>query len=216
MLDVDAQKDQFIAEGNACVKNHRRILMNIRRLNAWARKNKIKVISTMLVYPNDFKDNHDFCKTGTSGSQRLTYCNRSRFIRYESDGYSDLNKEIFNDYDQVIFEKRTPNPFDEPRAERMLSELAVDEIIVYGAAIEDAIFETVQGLLLRGKKVTLVSDAIGYRNKEAAESAIRRMEAKGAKIVETKDIAGTTHLIKVGLCHCDRCQGKLKTAGSTN
>jgi len=215
MLDIDTQKDQFIADGNACVRNHRRVLMNIRRLNAWARKNHIKTISTEIIYPNSIKDNHNFCKTGTQGAKKLPYCLRSRYIRYESDGYSDLNKEIFRDYDQVIFEKRTINPFDEPRAERMLSELTVDEIIVYGATVEEAVFESVLGLIQRGKRVTLVSDAIGYRDKGAAESAIKRMEAKGAKIVETKDIAGISHLVKIGVCHCDRCQGKVKAESSS-
>jgi isochorismate hydrolase len=45
LLDIDTQKDFFIADGNCCIRNHRRVLMNIRRTIAWARKKKIRVIT---------------------------------------------------------------------------------------------------------------------------------------------------------------------------
>lgn len=212
LLDIDTQKDFFIADGKCCIRNHRRVLMNIRRTIAWARKKKIRVISTATNYPQDMHDRHSFCKEGTTGSQRIGYTVRDSFIKYDADGYSDLNRSIFKEYHQVILEKKTADPFDEPRIERMLSELAVDEIIIMGAITEGAILKAVLGLLQRGKRVTVFTDAIGSIDKNAAEMALRKMEAKGARLVEAKTIVGVSKLNKVGVCKCDRCQGKMHKA----
>ncbi len=69
---------------------------------------------------------------------------------------------------------------------------------------------TALGLLQRGKKVSVVVDAVGSHNKREAKLALRKMEAKGAKLIETRRIAGTSHLKHVGICDCERCQGQAK------
>jgi hypothetical protein len=38
------------------------------------------------------------------------------------------------------------------------------------------------------------------------------MQAKGAKLIEAKSLAGTSHLKQVRLCRCERCQGLKKGA----
>ncbi len=78
----------------------------------------------------------------------------------------------------------------------------VDEIIIMGAVTEDAILKAVLGLLQRGKRVTVLTDAIGSLDKNAAEMALRKMEAKGARLVEAKTIVGVSKLNKVGICKC--------------
>lgn len=210
LLNIDAQKDFFLADGNACIRNHRRVLMNIRRINAWARVHSVRTISTALINTSGHLEHQDYCIDGSDGATILNYTRRNRCISYSADGYADLRKDVFENFDQIILEKRTSNPFNEPRVDRLLSELAVDEIIVVGALAEHAVFETVLGLLQRGKKVTVVSDATGSRDKDQAEMALKKMEAKGAKMIETKDLAGLGHLHLVGACHCERCQGKIK------
>ncbi len=52
IVDVDTQKDFFLADGSACVRNHRRILANIRRLMAWARLYDVHIISTAQIHRN--------------------------------------------------------------------------------------------------------------------------------------------------------------------
>lgn len=209
LINVDIQKDLFTANGRSCVRNHRRVLTNVRRICAWARKQNIKVINTAITYSNGHHDKHQFCKDGSEGAQIISYAKRNRFIRYEADGYNDLPRNVFLDYDQVILEKKTANPFNEPRAERMLTELAVDEIIVVGAITEDSVFDTVMGLLQRGKKVSVVADAVGGCNKDAAEMALKKMSAKGAKLIEAKDLVAAGHLKHVNACGCERCKGKM-------
>jgi hypothetical protein len=36
------------------------------------------------------------------------------------------------------------------------------------------------------------------------------MEAKGAKVIETKKLAGVSHLRQVGACDCPSCQGQTR------
>jgi hypothetical protein len=53
-----------------------------------------------------------------------------------------------------------------------------------------------------------VVDAVGTHNRREAALAFRKIEAKGAKLVETKTFAGKSHLRHVGICNCKACQGR--------
>ena len=207
IIDIDTQADFFLASGAACVRNHRRVISNIRRTVAWARVRNIRMISTM--HSNNGQSGEDFCIPGTDGHLKLGYTLRHNYAGFQADGCTDLPRDILLQHDQIVIEKRTVDPFDEPRADRMLSELKVDEFIIIGATTEKAIKATVLGLLARRKNVTVLTDAIGSHDKGAAEKAIRQMEAKGAKLTEAKILYGTS-LPLVGACNCDRCSGQIK------
>lgn len=206
IVDVDTQKDFFLDEGRACIRNHRRVLANIRRVAAWARVRNVRMISTAQI---SFGGNGGYCLDGTDGQKKVSYTLRNRHKVFAADGCTDMPRDIFAHYDQIILNKRCSNPFNEPRADRVFSELKVDEFIVIGAVTEDAVKSTVLGLLARRKHVTLLTDSIGSHNKEAAEVAIRQMEAKGAKLTDSKTVMGPSCLRIVGACDCDRCQGRM-------
>jgi nicotinamidase-related amidase len=180
--------------------------MNLRRLMAWARHNHIPMISTCQVYPNNNGASAmDHCLDGTQGQKKLHYTLLSKRISFPADGNINLPHNILKDYDQIIFHKRCIDPFEEPRIERLLSEIRANEFILVGANTEDSVVATALGLLQRGKKVTVIIDAVGSHDTREATMALRKMQAKGAHLVETKKIAGTSHLHKVGICHCDLC-----------
>ena len=211
IIDVDTQKDFFLASGAACIKNHRRVLANIRRVMAWARLKNIRMISTVQIYKGNGNGNgfdHEYCKAGTEGQKKIRYTIRHRHTDFAADGCTDLPREILKEYDQVILQKRSIDPFDEPRADRMLSELKADEFILIGATAEAAIKTTALGLLVRRKHVTILTDAVGSHDKKAANIALRQVQAKGAKLIETRTLMGHTCLRLVGICECDRCQGR--------
>ena len=208
IVDIDTQQDFFLAKGAVCVRNHRRVLANIRRVMAWARLKNIRMISTAQIY-NGSDPGCDFCIDGTDGQKKISYTMRNRHITFAADGCTDLSRDIFRQYDQVILEKRCIDPFEEPRADRMLSELRATEFILIGATAEGAIKATALGLLVRRKNVTILTDAVGSRDKPAAEIALRQVEAKGAKLTETKTLLGSSALRIVGACDCDRCQSRL-------
>jgi nicotinamidase-related amidase len=109
-------------------------------------------------------------------------------------------------YRQIVLHKRCVDPFDEPRIDRLLSEITAGEFIVIGACAEAAVKATVLGLLQRDKRVAVMVDAVGYHDNREAKLAFRKMEAKGARLIETRRLAGMSHLRQVGVCNCETCQ----------
>jgi nicotinamidase-related amidase len=208
LIDVSTQKDFFLADGNACVRNHRRVLANIRRLMAWARVRNIRIISTCDVYPSNNGGDINYCLDGTEGQKKIRYTLLGNRMSFAADGNTDLPIDVLRRYQQIILHKRCVDPFEEPRIERLLSEVKANEFILIGASAEGAIEAAALGLLQRGKKVTVVVDSVGTHDRRQAALAFRKVEAKGAKLVETKNFAGKSHLRRVGICNCKACQGR--------
>ena len=213
IVDINTQRDFFLAGGNACIRNRRRVLACIRRMMAWARSRNVPVISTCEVYPNDNGDNAvGYCIDGTDGQKKIRYTLLSNRVSFAADGSTDLPADLLRRYRQIILHKRCVDPFDEPRIERLLSEVRADEFILIGTSAEGAVKATVLGLLQRGKRVSVVVDAVGSRDKREAKLALRKMEAKGARLIKTKRLAGTSHLRHVGEAKSEGCQGRAKKA----
>jgi nicotinamidase-related amidase len=209
LVDVDIQRDLFLADGKACVRNHRRVLANIRRVLAWARRNRIRQISTILLKdPNH--SNGQYCVAGTLGAKKLSYTMRNRHISFDADNSTDFLKELLGNYDQIILAKQEDDPFGQPRADRILSETKATEFIVIGGLAETTVKATVLGLLVRRRAVTVLTDTIGHHDKNVAEIALRQMQAKGAKLIDSKGLLGHSHLLVVHACRCDRCRGRLQ------
>ncbi|HEW78387.1 MAG TPA: isochorismatase family protein, partial [Phycisphaerales bacterium] len=151
LIDINTQIDFFLAEGSACIRNHRRVLANVRRMMAWARRRNIPIISTCEVYPNH--NNHsevNYCIDGTDGQRKIRYTLLSNRANFPADGSTDLPTDILRRYRQIILHKRCIDPFDEPRIERLLSEVRANEFLLIGACAEDAVKATALGLLQRG------------------------------------------------------------------
>ena len=211
LIDINTQRDFLLAGGKACIRNHRRVLTHIRRMIAWARYRNIPIISTCEVYPENNGGNAvGYCIDGTVGQKKIRYTLLSNHTSFAADGSTDLPRDIVRRYRQIILHKRCVDPFDEPRIDRLLTEVRASEFILVGASCEGAVQATALGLLQRGKKVSVVVDAVGSHNKREAKLALRKMEAKGAKLIETRRIAGTSHLKHVGICDCERCRRRAK------
>jgi nicotinamidase-related amidase len=218
LIDVNTQRDFFLASGKACIRNHRRVLGHVRRVIAWARFKNIPVISTCEVYPSNGdnacslqpQETIDYCIEGTEGQKKIPYTLLSNRVGFPADDSTDLPADVLRRHRQIILHKRTVDPFDEPRIERLLSEVRAGEFILIGATAEGAVKSAALGLLQRGKKVTVVVDAVGSHSKKEAKLAFRKMKAKGAKLIETKRLAGTSHLKLVGICDCQSCQGRAR------
>ena len=212
IIDVDTQTDLLVAHGLACIRNHHRVLANIRRISAWGRLKDLRTISTEICF--EARNGNYYCIDGTKGQQKIPYTLRNRRISFAADGSTDFARDVFLHYDQIILNKRCENPFEEPRAERILTELRADEFIVIGALAEGAVLATVLGLLSRGKRVTVIVDAVGTHDRRQANIALRKMQAKGAKLIEAKKLVGEFRPGRIGACGCKQCMcpaGKART-----
>ena len=209
LLDIDTQRDFLLAEGRACVKNHSIVLANIRRIMAWSRRTHIPIISTAEVHPdNNGESAISYCIDGTNGQRKISYTLMNNRASFPADDLNALPADLWRSYRQIILHKRCTDPFDEPRIERLLSEVQADEFILMGAGTEDAVKATALGLLHRSKKVSIIVDALGSYNKKEAKLAVRKMKTKGAKLMITEDLAGMSHLHRVGACKCKSCRKK--------
>jgi len=217
LIDINTQKDFFLAGGNTCIRNHRRVLANVRRMMAWARHNNVRVVSTCEVYPNhNGVKEVGYCIDGTDGQKKIRYTLLSNRASFPADGSTDLPVDILRRYRQIVLHKRCVDPFNEPRIERLLSEVRADNFVLIGASAEGAVKAMALGLLQRGKNVSVVVDAVGLLDKHEAKLALRKMGAKGARLIETKKLAGVSRLRRVGICDCESCRGRVgKTAIKT-
>jgi len=203
LIDINTQKDFFLDDGRARVGNRRRVLSHIRRIMAFARARKIPVISISEVHP---ENNGGYCVDGTDGIQKINYTLISNRASFAADNNTDLPVDLLRRYRQIILHKRCVDPFEEPRIDRLLSEIRANEFVLIGACAEGAVEATALGLLQRGKKVTVVVDAVGAQDKQKAKHAFRKIAAKGARLIETKKLAGISHLKSVGLLKEDLIQ----------
>ena len=211
LVDIDTQRDFLLAGGNACISDHAEVLVNIRRVMAWARHKGISIISTAEVHPNNNGSSLiKHCLDGTWGQRKIRYTLLSNRISFPADAMNPLPADLMLRYRQIILHKRITDPFEEPRIERLFTEMLANEFILIGAGAEDAVEATAIGLLHRGKNVRIVVDALGSHNKRRGKLALRKMKAKGAKLMKTKDLAGVSHLRCTGVCSCESCHSQTR------
>jgi len=193
LIDIDTQRDFLLAGRDTCIRNHRKVLASIRRVMAWARCENIPIISIADVYCNNNGSNTDYRLDGTDGQKKIQYTLLSNRASFPADDSDFLPVDLLQTHRQVILHKRCIDPFDEPRIERLLSEVQADEFILIGVGAEDAVKATALGLLQRGKNVRVVVDALGSHDVREAKLALRKMKTKGAKLIVTKSLAGVSH-----------------------
>lgn len=203
IVDVDTQKHFFKNSGVVCVQNHRRVLANILRVVKWAKLRNIRVISTVQIFPSKYP----YCNsriTNVEGQKKIIYTFQRKYTSFDATDCTDLPLGILEQYNQVILHKRCFDPFDEPRADRMLSELQADEFILVGALTEGAVKATALGLLARQKNVTVLVDATGSYDRTVGEVTLRHILERGANLADTETFLGSTCLQLAGPHDLDR------------
>ena len=205
VVDVDTQKHFFLDKGPICVRDHLSVLSNIRRVMAWVRMWHIHMVSTVQMFSENAID-HNFNTTGGLSLKKINCTLRNKHISFDATDYTDLPGRILRQYNQVILYKRCFDLFEEPQADRILTESEADEFILIGAPTEGAVRATALGLLHRQKKVTVLVNATGSLNVASGKRALRHMRAKGAILADTNAFLShfSLHLARV----CRRNQYK--------
>jgi nicotinamidase-related amidase len=95
-------------------------------------------------------------------------------------------------YQQVILEKQTLDVFDNPLTETVVDRLkqftdADAEFAVFGVVTEYCVRCVAKGLLERGRRVSLVEDAIKTLKPEDGDSALAEMKSLGARMTTTRE-----------------------------
>jgi nicotinamidase-related amidase len=190
LIDIDTQSHFFRQRSSVCIRNPRGILGNIRKVMCWAQTQHVPTISTLQLHPS-----HATClpvpKTCRLSINKpsCTVC-RNHLCLPAADTM-DWSISAWDRYDQIILQKRYFDPFEELRIDRILTELPVEEYILIGAPLEGAVRATALGLLLRRKKVTMITNAIGKFDYVAGQRMLDKMSAKGARLVSANALVGS-------------------------
>lgn len=191
---VDLQRDFLNKNGKVFIKGSSAIKRNIKALSHYAWSNNIIVFGSVDAHvKNDpeFRTRHPHAIIGTYGFKEIREALTPRKTRYVKNScLSDhelrdlFNKSLEKD---IIFEKPSFSVFTSRAADKFISKyIKGNLLIIYGVATDYCIKETVNGMLKRGIKVLLVSDAI--KERRSKDEVIKEMKRNGAVLIRTKEV----------------------------
>ena len=200
LIDIDTQSHFFRHQSSVCVRNARRTLGNIQKIVQWAQTQHVPTISTLQVQLSytSCQPSSEPCHL-SARKAGCTVCPKHLFLPAVDS--MDWSTHTWEHYDQVILQKRCFDPFEELRIDRILTELPAEECILIGAPLEGAVKATALGLLLRGKNVTLVTNAIGKLDYVAGQKILDMLSAKGVRLVRTNALVGAKPSVSIVPLH---------------
>jgi nicotinamidase/pyrazinamidase len=144
------------------------------------------------------------CMRGTPGAGIIPETITSRFFVVPNRPGAPLPAD-FARFQQVILEKQTLDVFDNPNTDAVLARIrgftAPDaEFVVFGVVTEYCVKAAAKGLLERGRRVAIVTDAIETIKSEDGRRTLDELRAAGARMVTTDQAlaqleAPTTHAV---------------------
>lgn len=186
--EVDTQADFMLPGGKLYVPGAERLLPNIRKLTDAARQDRVFLVSHGCYHAKDdpeFKLFPSHCIKGTSGSAYVPEALTERVLRVPNEASSALPQD-FSQYEQVLLEKQTLDIFESRHAEQLVKRLGTEaEFVVFGVVTEYCVRLAAKGLLNRGRRVSVVEDAIQTLKAEDGECAVAELRALGARFITT-------------------------------
>lgn len=189
--EVDTQADFLLPGGKLYVPGAEKLLPNFRRLVDAARDGRVFLVSDACAHPPDDPEFQRFpphCLRGTPGAAIVPEALATKFFVVPNRAGAklpDLAKA-----QQVILEKQTLDVFDNPHTEKVIERLKSfsdpdAQFVVFGVVTEYCVRLAVKGLLERGRRVALVSDAIETLDPAEGQKAIEELTAQGARLITT-------------------------------
>ncbi len=185
---VDVQADFMLPGGNLYVPGAEKLIPNIQRLVSAALASGALVVSSGDAHaPNDpeFAQFPPHCVAGTSGARVLPEALGRRVCTIANDAAQKLPADILS-CPQILFEKQTLDVFDNPHTGELVDRLGPDaEYAVFGVVTEFCVRCAAKGLLERGRKVSVVTDAIETLKPEDGRRTLEELQSLGAQFVTT-------------------------------
>jgi nicotinamidase/pyrazinamidase len=186
--EVDVQRDFVLPGGKLYVPAAEKLLPNIRRLTDTARQGKVFLVSHGDFHtPDDpeFKIFPPHCVKGTPGSELVPEAITEKVARVPNEPNAKLPDDL-TQYQQILLEKQTLSIFESRHADHLVKKLGTQaEFVVFGVVTEYCVSFAVKGLLERGCRVAVVTDAIETLKKEEGEKALAEFVRRGAKLTTT-------------------------------
>ena len=182
--------------GKLYVPGAEKIIPNLNRLVDAVRQGRVFLISSADAHNPDDPELREWpphCLQGTPGAdlipeacapRRLVIPNQKEFVLPE-----DLSG-----YQQVTLQKNTLDVFDNPHTDALLARLnptaspAFDpqpEFVLFGVATEYCVHCAAEGLLRRGRRVALVTDAVRSLDPDQGRQILANLQSRGARLLTT-------------------------------
>jgi nicotinamidase/pyrazinamidase len=186
--EVDTQVDFMLPGGNLYALGAEHLLPNIRRLTDAARQGRVFLVSHGCYHTKDdpeFKIFPPHCIKGTPGAAPVPEALAEKVVTIPNEPTAALPKDL-SQYQQIHLEKQTLDIFQGLHAEELVKRLGTDaEFVVFGVMTEYCVRYAAKGLLERGRRVSVVQDAIETLKAEDGERAMAELRALGAKFITT-------------------------------
>ena len=202
-VDIDSQLDFLFPSGALYVPGAERILPAIARLNRFAAAHGMPVISTADAHAEDdpeFAQWPHHCVAGTTGQHKAesTLLERRVTVPQGGAGFSlpttgpeaSSTAIEIEGAQQIIVQKQTVDVFLAPNLTPVLDLLKADRYVLYGVVTEICVLSAARGLLKRGQKVEVVTDAIEALTPEGSRRAIQEIVAGGGRLSTVEEITG--------------------------
>jgi len=194
--EVDVQADFMFPGGRLYVPGAEKIIPNVNRLVEAVRQGRVFLISSADAhYPDDpeLRDWPPHCLKGTPGADLLPEaCAPGRLVIPNQKDF--VLPEDLGSYQQVTLLKNTLDVFDNPHMDALLARLnptaspAFDpnpEFVLFGVATEYCVRCEAEGLLRRGRRVALVTDAVRSLDPDQGRQILANLQSRGARLLTT-------------------------------
>jgi nicotinamidase/pyrazinamidase len=183
-FDVDTQIDFVYPAGALYAPGAETIVSTVGCLNRHAAATGSPLVSTMdahLENDPEFRSWPAHCVAGTVGQQKPSATLlAARLVIPVTD-----SAERIDGYAQLLLEKRHVDCFTNPNLEGLLLAFDADRYIVYGVVTEICVKYAAFGLLDRGKKVEIVTDAVRALDKQKSNEMFDEFTSRGGLLTNS-------------------------------
>lgn len=192
--EVDTQRDFMLPGGALYVPGAEKLIPNLERLAEAAREDRVFLISSADAHSPDDPELRQWpphCLKGTPGAEILPECLAPHRLVIPNEASFALPADL-RPYQQVTLEKNTLDVFDNPHAEALLARIepaglpsfdADPLFVLFGVVTEYCVHRAVEGLLQRGCRVAIISDAIESLSAKKGQELLDGWQSRGVRLI---------------------------------
>ena len=188
--EVDTQADFMLPGGKLYVPGAELLLPNIQRLTNAARQGQVFLVSHGCYHPADDPEFATFpphCIQKTEGANFVPQALAEKVLHIPNDVAVTIPADL-STYQQILLEKQTLDIFESHHADALVQLLPRDaHFVVFGVVTEYCVRFAAKGLLHRGRRVSVVQDAIETLSAKAAQDTTAELKALGATFITTDE-----------------------------
>lgn len=201
--DVDTQVDFMRPDGELYVGGAETIVANLRALTDFAHRTGVRIVGSSdnhdpgddeLSATPDFKETFPpHCLHGTEGQARIPETVlRDVLVVEPEDPPAEVIRRVADHGGDILFHKHYFDVFTNPSVEPVVEALGIDEVVLYGVALDVCNRYAVEGLLARhpGIAITVVADAVRAIDEDGRGALLADWQRRGVGLAATADVLG--------------------------